>query len=72
MKLSLLILATAALVSCKTPEQNQRLGQLVSLAVTLAEQRGAITPADATAIRVAKTIIIPAETALPAITASGK
>lgn len=72
MKLTLLILATTAIVSCKAPEQNQRLGQLVNLAVDVAVKRGAITAADAEAIRAAETIILPPPAALPAITVSGK
>lgn len=73
MKLTLLILSAAVLTSCSTPEQNERLGQLVTLAVDLAEKRGQITPADAAAIRDAKTIILPSPAALPAIdVTSGK
>lgn len=73
MKLTLLILSAAVLTSCSTPEQNARLGQLVTLAVDLAEKRGQITPADAAAIRDAKTIILPPTSPLPAIdVTSGK
>ena len=72
-----LLIATLCLLSlpaCSTPEQNQRLGQLVTLAVDLAEKRGAITPTDAEAIRAAKTIILKStSTPLPAIdVTSGK
>lgn len=47
------------LVSCSTPAENQRLGQLVNLAITVAEQKGKISPEDAQAIRDAKTIVLP-------------
>jgi hypothetical protein len=72
MKLTLLILTAASLVACSTPAQNERLGQLVNLAVDVAVKRGAITPADAEAIRAAETIILPPPAAVPAITVSGK
>ena len=61
--LATLILALA-LASCTTPEQNARVGQLVNLAVSVAEARGAITAQDAADIRAAETIILPP--ALPA------
>ena len=54
-----LLLLSIVLTSCSTPEQNARLGQLVNLAVTVAEKRGAISPDDAQAIRDAKTIVLP-------------
>ena len=61
----------AALSSCSTPAQNARLGQLVNLAVSVAEARGTITAQDAADIRAAETIILPP--ALPAAdTTSGK
>lgn len=73
MKLLLGTLCLLSLPACSTPEQNARLGQLVTLAIDLAEKRGAITPADAEAIRAAETIIIPPPAALPAIdVTSGK
>lgn len=69
MKLLIATLCLLSLPACSTPEQNARLGQLVTLAIDLAEKRGAITPADAEAIRAAETIILPP----PAIdAASGK
>lgn len=72
-KIILGCLCLLTLPACSTPEQNQRLGQLVTLAVDLAEKRGQITPADAAAIRDAKTIILPSPAALPAIdVTSGK
>ena len=73
MKLLIATLCLLSLPACSTPEQNARLGQLVTLAIDLAEKRGAITPADAEAIRAAETIIIPPPAALPAIdVTSGK
>lgn len=72
-KLLIGCLCLLSLPACSTPEQNARLGQLVTLAVDLAEKRGAITPADAEAIRAAETIILPSPAALPAIdVTSGK
>jgi uncharacterized lipoprotein YajG len=59
MKYIALILATACLASCKTTEQNTRLGSLVNLAVSVAEARGAITSQDAADIRAAETIVLP-------------
>lgn len=67
MKLLIATLCLLSLPACSTPEQNARLGQLVTLAIDLAEKRGAITPADAEAIRAAETIILPPPAALPAI-----
>lgn len=74
MKALSLTLCLLTLPACSTPEQNARLGQLVTLAVDLAEKRGALTPTDASAIRAAKTIILPPSTptVLPAIQVSGK
>lgn len=57
----LLLLTVLTIASCSTPEENARLGQLVDLSVTLAEKRGNISPADAQAIRDAKTIVLPAQ-----------
>lgn len=59
----------ASLSSCKTAEQNARLGQLVNLAVSIAEARGAISHQDAADIRAAETIVIPDA---PVETTSGK
>lgn len=67
MKLLIATLCLLSLPACSTPEQNARLGQLVTLAIDLAQKRGAITPADAEAIRAAETIILPPPAALPAI-----
>lgn len=73
MKLLIATLCLLSLPACSTPEQNARLGQLVTLAIDLAEKRGAITPADAEAIRAAETIILTPPAALPAIdVSSGK
>lgn len=71
-KLLIASLCLLSLPACSTPAQNERLGQLVNLAVDVAVKRGAITAADAEAIRAAETIILPPPTALPAITVSGK
>lgn len=71
-KLLIISLCLLTLPACSTPEQNQRLGQLVNLAVDVAVKRGAISPDDAEAIRSAETIILPPPAALPAITVSGK
>ena len=71
-KIMIATLCLLSLPACSTPEQNARLGQLVTLAIDLAEKRGAITPADAEAIRAAETIILPPPAAVPAITVSGK
>lgn len=71
MKTICLLLTASVLVSCKTPEQNARLGSLVSLAVSIAEQRGAITAQDAADIRAAETIILP-PAAAKVETTSGK
>lgn len=59
MKYTAVILAALCLASCKTTEQNARLGSLVNLAVSIAEQRGAITSQDAADIRAAETIVLP-------------
>lgn len=67
MKNTALVLASILLVSCKTTEQNARLGSLVNLAVSVAEARGAITPQDAADIRAAETIVLPT-TAAPIAT----
>jgi hypothetical protein len=73
MKLLIATLCLLSLPACSTPEQNARLGQLVTLAIDLAEKRGAITPADAQAIRAAESIILSPPAALPAIdVTSGK
>ena len=59
MKRTILFLAAISLTACSTSEQNARLGKLVDLAISTAEKRGTITPADAQAIREAKTIVLP-------------
>ncbi len=58
MKIILTSLALC-LCACKTPEQNARLGSLVSLAVAAAEARNLITAQDAADIRAAETIVLP-------------
>lgn len=70
-----LVIASLCLLilpACQSPAENARVGALVSLAVAVAEQRGALSPADAAAIREAKTIILPSEALLPAVEVSGK
>ncbi len=59
-----ILFISAALVSltipaCKSTDDTARLGKLVDLAVSTAEKRGTISPADAAAIREAKTIVLP-------------
>lgn len=61
MKTTLAIL-TSLLCSCATPEQNERLGQLVNLAISVAERRGVLSSKDAEDIRDAKTIVLPPAT----------
>jgi uncharacterized lipoprotein YmbA len=61
MKTTLALIALT-LASCSTPEKNARLGQLVNLAVSVAEARGSITAQDAADIRAAETIILPSTT----------
>lgn len=57
-----LFLTVVCLCSCKTPEQNARLGSLVNLAVSVAESRGVITAQDAADIRAAEKIVLPSTT----------
>lgn len=66
-----LAMLCAGLASCKTTDQNARLGSLVNLAVSIAESRGAITAQDAADIRAAETIILP-PAAAKVETTSGK
>ena len=70
LKLLLASLCLLTLPACQSPQDTQRLGALVNLAITVAEQRGKITAADAAAIRAAETIIIPPNAAPPVV--SGK
>lgn len=58
MKLALLAIPLF-LTACQTPAQSERLGSLVSLAISIAESRGVITAQDAADIRAAETIILP-------------
>lgn len=46
------------LVACKTPEQNARLAAVVDIALGVATRRGAISAADAEAVRQAGTVIL--------------
>jgi hypothetical protein len=52
------------LVSCQTPAENERLARLGDIAITYAERRGVISPAD---IREAGIIVIGTK---PAVTAT--
>jgi hypothetical protein len=58
MKSIILSILALSLVSCATPEQNQRLSAIVDLALSVAERRGAITPEDAADVREAGTIVL--------------
>lgn len=53
-------LCLLSLTACQNTPKNQRLGDLVSLAVDAAERRGVLSAADAAEIRQAKTIVLPA------------
>lgn len=68
--LSALCPSLFALASCQSTASNERIGQLVSLAITAAERRGVISPEDAADIRAAKTIILPPPSTIQV--ASGK
>lgn len=70
-----LLLLCLTLSACNTTAGNARLGALTELAISYAETRGKISPADAQAIREAKVIILPSEApspALPEVEVSGK
>lgn len=72
---SLLFLPILALCSCSTPAQNAKLAAIGNLALSYAEAKGAITPADAALVREAGVIALKPEPtpALPEITVtSGK
>jgi hypothetical protein len=46
------------LVACKTAAENERLARLGNLAITYAERRGAISPADAADLRSAGVVVL--------------
>lgn len=46
------------LVACKTAAENERLARLGNLAITYAERRGAISPADAADLRAAGLVAV--------------
>jgi hypothetical protein len=46
------------LVACKTAAENERLARLGNIAITYAERRGAITPADAADLRAAGLVAV--------------
>lgn len=60
-RIALLITLASALVttSCQSTADSDRVGALVSLAISSAERRGVISPEDAADIREAKTIVLP-------------
>lgn len=62
---SLLFLPIFALCSCSTPAQNAKLAAIGNLALSYAEAKGAITPADAALVREAGVIALAPEPALP-------
>ena len=64
-----LALAAILLSSCATTEQNARLSSIVNLALSVAERKGVITPADAQAVRDAETIVL---TPTTVVTPTGK
>lgn len=70
MKTLLLLLTCFALAACGTPEQDAKLARIVDVALVVAEKRGAISAADAAAVREAKTIVL--DEPLPEVTAGGK
>lgn len=73
MKTTLALLALLALPACQNTADTQRLGALVSLAITTAAARGVITPQDAADIRAAQAILLPPiPPAAPGLTFSGK
>lgn len=46
------------LVACKTAAENERLARLGNIAITYAERRGAISPADAADLRAAGLVAV--------------
>lgn len=46
------------LVACKSAAENERLARLGNIAITYAERRGVLTPADAADLRAAGTIVL--------------
>lgn len=60
MKIFSTILALT-LASCATPAQNAKLAAISNLALTYAEAKGAITPADAALVREAGKVVLAPE-----------
>lgn len=54
------------LVACKTAAENERLARLGDIAITYAERRGVISPADAADLRAAGVVAV----GQPAVTAT--
>lgn len=69
----LLFLPILALCSCSTPAQNAKLAAIGNLALSYAEAKGAITPADAALVREAGVIALAPEpvTTLPTVDVTG-
>lgn len=68
---SLIFLPILALCSCSTPAQNAKLAAIGSLALSYAEAKGAITPADAALVREAGVIALAPEPTLPTVDVTG-
>lgn len=63
--------ALLGLSSCSTPEQNAKLAAISNLALSYAESRGAITPADAALVREAGKVILAPAPELPVVEVTG-
>jgi hypothetical protein len=48
----------AGLVACKTTAENERLARLGNIAITYAERRGVLSPADAAGLREAGIVVL--------------
>lgn len=58
---TILVLLSAVLFSCSTPEDTKRLASIVDLALSSAERRGVISAQDAADVREAETIVLKPE-----------
>lgn len=63
--------ALLGLSSCSTPAQNAKLAAIGNLALSYAEARGAISPADAALVREAGVIALTPAPALPVVEVTG-
>lgn len=63
----LILLPLFALASCSTPEQNVKLAAISNLALTYAEAKGAITPADAALVREAGKVVLATDAPAPVL-----